>query len=275
MQKTIKKAVEFSGVGLHSGKETLVTLKSAPVDTGIVFIRTDIAEKPKIKGEIKNLTQKQRRTALISGDAEVYTVEHLLAVCSVFGITNLFIEMNGEEVPGLDGSALPFFKGIQEAGIELQEKESEEIIIQKDLKLEEGKASLEIFSHEGFCIEYHMDHDVSFFPAQSLTLEIDEKVFGAEVAPARTFVLKREVEYLQKIGLGKGANVKNTLVIDEDGQIIDNTLRFPDECIRHKILDLIGDLALLGKNLKAKIVAHRSGHDLNVRLVEKIVDVYK
>ena len=179
------------------------------------------------------------------------------------------MEISGPELPGADGSALPFCQVLMDAGIEKQGASST-IKIDSELQVDRDKASIKVVPDTGFHIEYTLDHDLDFFPKQVFSLEITRESFIKEIAPARTFVLKKEVEALQKFGLGKGATVKNTLVIDDDGSIIDNKLRFADEFTRHKILDIVGDFFLLGARLEGKLYAHRSGHNLNAMLVEKI-----
>lgn len=270
-QQTIKKNTEITGVGLHSGQTITLNVKPAPENTGIIFSRVDLPNKPQVRASMENLHHRMRCTALVSEGAEVHTTEHLLAACFALKIDNLFVEINGAEVPGMDGSALPFYKALKECGIETQNEPAKIINISSKLEVSEGKAFIETASAENLKLEYTLDYDVPFIEKKTVIFEIDEETFAKEIAPARTFALRAEADALLKMGLGKGANVKNTLIIDNDGNVIENELRFPDEFARHKLLDLLGDVALVGSRLTGHIKAHRSGHPLNAQIVKKIL----
>lgn len=271
-QQTIQRSCSLTGTGLHSGQTVTITAHPAAVDSGIVFIRTDLPGKPHIPARIEHLHSRMRCSCISIGTAEVFTTEHLLATCYAMGIDNLLVEIDGSEVPGMDGSALPFYETIHNAGIQAQDKEASPITITDSIQIKEDKASLQARHYDGgLHLEYRLEYDVSFLPPQYLALDINDHTFARYLAPARTFVLRREVEQLQKLGLGKGATTQNTLVLDENGCIIDNTFRFPDEFVRHKMLDLLGDLALLSVRLNAHISAVRSGHTLNARLAQEIM----
>jgi UDP-3-O-[3-hydroxymyristoyl] N-acetylglucosamine deacetylase len=270
-QQTIQNAFTLSGIGLHTGAEVHVHVQPAPADAGIVFVRSDLPGKPRVEARLENLHQQMRCTTLKQGNAEVITTEHLLATCYALQLDNLLVEMDGQEMPGIDGSALPFYQALSKAGVQRQAAEAKELVLRHEVQVGKEKALLRASSYDkGLKIEYVLEHDVAYVPAQYLILELSAEKFAREIAPARTFVLKREVEHLRSVGLGKGANTHNTLVIAENGTIIENTLRFPDEFVRHKVLDLIGDLALLGARLKAFVSASRSGHQLNAELVREI-----
>ncbi|WP_372370789.1 UDP-3-O-acyl-N-acetylglucosamine deacetylase [Candidatus Uabimicrobium sp. HlEnr_7] len=266
---TISKTAHFEGVGLHTGEHVQLNIHPAQVGHGVVFVRTDIESQPKIPASIDYIDYRQRRTALMNNGVEIQTPEHFLAACYGLGIENLLVEISGAELPGADGSALPFCKALLGAGIE-EQSGSKTVKVSSELQADRDKAYIKVTPSEKFEIKYTLDHDLDFFPKQVFSLVVTKDSFLKEIAPARTFVLKKEVEALQKFGLGKGATVKNTLVIDDNGSIIDNELRFPDEFTRHKILDIIGDFFLLGARLQGKLEAHRSGHNLNAMLVEKI-----
>lgn len=270
-QHTINRKFTVNGVGLHSGQRVEMSIAPAPIHCGIVFVRTDLPQQPRIGVSYENLYQRMRRTSLVENGAEVYTTEHLLAACYALNIHNLLIEIDGDEVPGLDGSAAEFYQKLHDAGVEAQSAEIEEIVINNSIEVFKDKASIRVSPYaDGLKLEYHLEHEMHGFPAQHFAIELNAANFGIEVAPARTFALKREVDYLLKLGLGKGASIHNTLVIDDDGRIIDNALRFPDECARHKILDLVGDLALVKRPVRGYICAMRSGHALNAELVKKL-----
>ncbi len=270
-QKTIQKEVTFTGVGLHLGQESHLTLKPAQANTGVVFVRVDLPNQPRIPAYIDYVHHQMRRTALaIDPQAQIHTPEHLLAACYGRGLDNLIIEIDSPEIPGMDGSSKPFYDHICEAGLEEQDAESKIYRVSIEVEVSEEKSSLKARPQENFTLNYTMDHDLAFLPRQQFTLEINEENFARELAPARTFVLKREAEALQKMGLGKGANTQNTLVIDDDGSVMENELRFENEFIRHKTLDLLGDLFLLGEKIQGYIEAERSGHALNAELVRKL-----
>ncbi len=277
-QQTIKKEVELKGIGLHSGRPVNLKFKPSLANSGINFVRVDLAEKPVIKADIHNLLeqeQKLRRTSIGGADAEVHTIEHLLAALFGLGIDNLLIEIDSTEIPGMDGSALPFFELLENAGVVKQDAKRKSFQIREPLFIQSSDgATLVILPDSDFKLSYTLDYP-SFFSPQHIIInfssdgEKNKKIFKNEIAPARTFCLKSEVEKLQRDGLGKGANYENTLVVDGD-KILNNELRFKDEFVRHKILDLIGDIYLLGPSLKGYIIAIKSGHWTNIRLLKKI-----
>ena len=270
-QHTIQKSITLQGIGLHSGQTVHLNLLPAPGNTGIVFVRTDLTARPAIRAHIANLGAKLRRTCLILDDSEVYTTEHLLSVCYAMNLSNLTIEMDGPEVPGMDGSAFPFYEAIKAVGLQAQAQNIPVLTLQQPIEVTQDKATLKAIPADHLHLEYLLDHDLPNFPAQKVIVDLNEATFAQELAPARTFVLKQEVEQLRRMGMGKGATTHNTLVVDEaTGKPIDNVLRFPDEFPRHKMLDLVGDLALLGKRLNAHLIAYRSGHALNAKLVQEL-----
>ena len=271
-QKTISKVACFSGAGLHTGAEVKVELRPAPPRSGVVFVRADLAGEPRIQACPENSGNKPRCTSLVQGDAHVQTIEHLMAALSATGICNLEVHLNGPELPGMDGSALPFYETIKEAGIDDQGLAAMEIGVDEPIVLSNGDSSVAAFSNpRGLKVSYTLDYNSPLLGTQYLSMLIDEEVFAKEIAPARTFVLLEEVEQLQAAGLGKGANPSNTLVLGPDG-IIDNSLRFDDEFVRHKILDLLGDLFLANASIRADIKAIKSGHSLNASLAGAFLD---
>jgi len=278
-QCTLKNSVEITGVGLHTGEETVLRLKPAPVDHGVVFVRVDLPGKPTIKVCPQNITTRLRRTCIAQNGAEVQTIEHLLSCLTGLGIDNIEIEIDTPEIPGADGSALPFIEKLNESGKVEQDVERHQINLAEPILVHEGDLSLVALpADDGLSISYNfewwsdygdIDSSAEIFSPQHFSLSINEDTYTSEIAPARTFVAGIEAEKLREMGMGKGANYKNTLVVGLEG-IIKNKLRFKDEFVRHKILDLLGDISLLGGQLNAKLVAVKSGHSLNMKLVEAI-----
>ena len=271
MQRTIAQPAERTGVGLHTGEEVTVRINPAPPGTGIVFVRTDVPGFARIPCHAGARVNEQRRTALREGEGEVHTVEHLLSAAVALGIDNLEVEMTGVEMPGLDGSARGFVELFEEAGVHEQDEEINEIVITEPIGVQTGDASLVALPYEkGLRISYTMDYPVPTLPSMHFSLEVDREGFIKEIAPARTYCLRREAEALLAMGLGKGANEQNTVVMNDDGSVA-GELRFPDEPVRHKILDLIGDLALVGAPIRAHLIAVKSGHEINASLARKIL----
>jgi UDP-3-O-[3-hydroxymyristoyl] N-acetylglucosamine deacetylase/3-hydroxyacyl-[acyl-carrier-protein] dehydratase len=271
-QKTISREARLSGVGLHTGREVKVSLCPAPPDTGIVFVRTDLPGEPRVEARMENISVQPRRTSLVKGAAEVQTIEHLFSVLSVLGIQNLEAQIDGPELPGLDGSALPYYEALRDAGVEDQGKRGREISIKETLAIRDGPTSLvALNSSEGLTLAYTLDYQSPLLETQFFQITINEENFAREIAPARTFVLEPEIKELQAVGLGKGANCQNTLVLGREG-IIGSELRYKNEFVRHKILDLIGDLYLMNGQLNACVLATRSGHQHNLRMVKMILE---
>lgn len=269
-QRTIAAACEYTGTGIHSGKEIALRFLPADVDTGIVFVRTDIDSKPVIPAVIDNVISKLRRTVLAQNGVEIETVEHLLATATGVGIDNLIVEINGAEVPGGDGSALDFVHIFKNAGIVDQDKPRNCYKIDHVISTVYEDTSIVAMPGDNvLTVSYAMDDHNGEIASQYLSLTIDEDSFVKEVAPARTFCLMSEAEALRKKGLGKGASYDNTLVI-ENGNVVNNELRYKDEFVRHKILDLIGDLFLAGCALRGRIVATKSGHNTNIEFIRKL-----
>jgi UDP-3-O-[3-hydroxymyristoyl] N-acetylglucosamine deacetylase/3-hydroxyacyl-[acyl-carrier-protein] dehydratase len=271
-QLTIKNEVEIEGVGLHTGARTRVRLLPAEQDYGIRFIRTDLPGSPVIKASIANVTEysrKLRRTSLASEGAEVHTIEHLMSALSGMMIDNVRVEINGPELPGIDGSATPFVELIKKAGIQNQPGQRKSFTVKDPIWLEENDTVLAILPDSQFKISYMLNYDHPMLKSQYASIVVTPETYEKEIAPARTFCLESEAEELRQQGLGKGANFENTLVVGKDG-VIKNKLRFDDEFARHKISDLIGDLYLLGMALKGHVIAVKSGHPLNIRLLQKI-----
>ena len=272
MQKTIKGPVKISGIGLHTGNKVNLTFKPAEVNTGINFTRLDLAQKPVIKVDCRNLLESMssmRRTSLGANDSEAHTVEHLLAVLSGLQLDNLLIELDNNEIPGMDGSGLDFLEALKKAGIIEQAAPKKFYVLKEPISVQDENGTIVALPDNDFKISYTLNYNHSFLRSQYMDLTLNPEAFESELARARTFCLKEEADDLQGKGLGRGANYQNTLVVGEN-EVINNTLRFGDEFVRHKILDLMGDLYVLGVPLKARIIAIRSGHSLNLKLVKKI-----
>ena len=275
LQKTIKEAVTLSGIGLHTGNKVSVTLNPAAAGSGISFVRADLPQRPAIKANVDCVSaypqsQSRRRTTISSGIAGIHTVEHLMAALSASGVDNLVVELDGEELPGLDGSALEYLEALDKAGLREQDKPRDYYALKDPIYINESGVSLVALPSETFRVSYTLNYNHQFLAAQFIDLEVTEQSFRSGIAGARTFCLEEEAEDLKKQGLGKGATYENTLVVGSKG-VIGNSLRFPDEFVRHKVLDLIGDFSLLGQPLKAHIIAVKSGHSLNAKMVKSIL----
>ena len=270
-QRTIKNPVTLDGVGIHSGHDVHMEIHPADADTGVVFRRTDIPGSEPILAHYTHAVQRSRQTVLLQGKAEVQTIEHFMAAVSGLGLDNLLVDIDGPELPGADGSALSFVDLLQEAGDAELKRPRKRFSLDKTVVVENGDSFIVAFPHaSGLKISYTLDYpEGSCLPSQHVSFEINEKTFVDEVASARTFCLESEAESLRAAGYGQGANYENTLVVGEQG-VIDNELRFEDEFARHKVLDLVGDLGLLGMDLNAHVVATKTGHATNVQLVEKL-----
>ncbi|MDP3042047.1 MAG: UDP-3-O-acyl-N-acetylglucosamine deacetylase [Candidatus Omnitrophota bacterium] len=271
-QKTIVNQVTLKGVGIHTGNKVNVTFKPAGVDSGITFIRTDISGAPRIKADVGSLLlapKFSRRSSIGNDQAEVQTVEHLMAALSSLGIDNLDIQIDNNEVPGLDGSSINFLEALQKAGLAHQDAPRYVYTVKEPICIQEGSSSITILPAKEFKISYTLNYDHPMLAAQFLEIAVNAESFKTALSSARTFCLESEASELQSQGLGLGANYENTLVVGKTG-VIKNKLRFPDEFVRHKILDLIGDLYLAGCPINGHVVALKSGHSLNLKISQKI-----
>lgn len=272
-QQTIAKSVTIKGTGLHTGRQVSVTFKPACVDAGISFVRTDLASKPVIRVGVESLTHRTgslRCNCIGKDESAIQTVEHLLAALSGLGIHNIEIEIDGNEVPGFDGSSIPIYEALLGAGIKQQDKACLPIVVRTPIIIHEGPASIMAFPAPEFKISYTLCYDHPLLK-DFMELTVSPESFKKELLGARTFCLEEEVEQLRSLGFGKGATYENTLVLGKDG-VINNKLRFKNEFVRHKILDLTGDLYVLGRPICGHIIALKSGHSLNLQLVKKIME---
>ena len=274
-QRTLARELAFSGVGFFSGEDVSVRLIPAQPNHGLVFVRTDLPDAQEIPASVRHRVSEPRRTVLQVGAARAEMTEHVLAALVGMGIDNCRIELDGPEPPGLDGSALPFAEAIAAAGADEQSWPCTTLEIGEPVHVAAGDAFAAAHpSAEGrFDVTYNLDYpDNPGLGRQSLCYSHSPEAFLREIAPARTFVRQREVDWLRSMGVGKRTTVKDLLVFADDGSVVDNALRFPDEPVRHKILDLIGDLALIGRRVVGHILAHRSGHATNAALAAAIVE---
>lgn len=275
-QRTLAAPVTFKGVGLHTGVETTMELRPAEPGTGIVFVRSDLEGEPEVPASSAYLKTRERRTCLHHGQAEVFTVEHLLATLWAMRVDNCEVRIDREEAPGMDGSAQDYVRAIREAGCVDQRATRSTFRVTEPIYVRDGASSLVALPPDegrGLHLDYHLDYPdgvgLLSRSRQTVSFELTPESFEREVANARTFVFEHEVEPLRAAGLGKGANYTNTLVLGPAG-VKENTLRAEDEPARHKVLDLIGDLSIVGIDLEAHVIATRSGHALNMRLVQAL-----
>jgi len=274
LQKTIKTEARIVGRGLFEGREAKVVFRPAAVDTGVVFVRTDIAEPVRISAVTANIAERSRRTTLIKSDIAVETVEHCLAVISALEIDNLIVEIDGPELPAPDCSSVEFFKVLKRAGLVEQDTARKEFVVARPISITTSDAAIYAlpYTDDGLNITYDLDYGGhTGLGRQIFSCRVTPEGFEKNLAPARTFLLEAEAKQFQARGVGTHLGVRDILVIDSDGPI-KNTFRFPNECARHKVVDLIGDLALLGRAVKGRIVAYRSGHVLNQQLVKKLAE---
>jgi UDP-3-O-[3-hydroxymyristoyl] N-acetylglucosamine deacetylase len=269
-QRTIKNIISCEGIGLHTGKPVKMVLKPAPVDTGVVFARTDLGA-AEIAAVAANTAATSYATTLSQSGASVKTVEHLLAAFAGLNIDNVIIEIDAEEVPIMDGSAGPFLRLIADGGIQTQEKFQPMLKVIKPIFVREGNKQIAIWPADSPSISYFIDFNHPMLKEQSLQYQPSEEAFLREVADARTFGFLSDVQTLQANGLAKGGSMDNAVVLGEDTVLNKEGLRYKDEFVRHKILDLIGDFSLVGMPIIGHIVAHKSGHGLNALMVSKLM----
>ena len=268
-QRTIRRSTSCAGIGLHSGGKVTLSLKPAPAGFGIRFRRSDLGgfEVPATVGHVCGINY---ATGLARDAVRVDTVEHLLAALVSLGIDNVVVELNSPEVPIMDGSAAPFIFLIQEAGVKTLAAPRRYIKVLRPISLSQGDKRMALYPSDHFKVTYSIAYDHPLLRQQERTLRVNEAVFVDEIAPARTFTFLKEVEQLRQRGLALGGSLENAIVIGETG-ILNNALRFADEFVRHKILDAIGDLALLGHPVIGHLVAHRGGHGLHTAFAAQVL----
>lgn len=264
-QRTLRNAIKATGVGLHTGEKVYLTLAPAPVDTGIVFRRVDLDPTVEIHARASNVGDTTLSTTLIQHGHRVSTVEHLLSAMAGLGIDNAYVDVSASEVPIMDGSAGPFVFLIQSAGIEEQPAAKKFIRIKKAVTVEDGDKVASFLPFDGFKVSFTIDFDHPVFRDRTAHAEIDfsSTSFVKEISRARTFGFMHEIEYLRSKGLARGGSVDNAIVVDEYRILNQDGLRYEDEFVKHKVLDAIGDVYLLGHSLIGEFRAHKSGHALN------------
>ena len=270
-QRTIRQERAIRGKSLHTGEEVSLTLKPALPDSGFLFRRTDLYGKPEIRPTCENISDLVRSTTITNGNAKVHTIEHVLSALVGCGIDNAEIELDASEPPIMDGSSRPFVNLIMEAEPVEQEAERKFIEITEPVSVTSGNRSIIALPYDGFRVTCTSADDRGIH-VQHLSIDLDAESYVAQIAPARTFTIYEEIEELLKIGKIQGGSLDSAIVIKGDKVLSKEPLRFDDEFVRHKILDIVGDFSLLGKRLKAHIIAVRPGHSLNSELVAKIIE---
>jgi len=264
-QRTLRNAIKATGIGLHTGEKVYLTLNPAPVNTGIVFRRVDLSPVVEIPARAENVGDTTLSTTIVAENERVSTVEHLLSAMAGLGIDNAFIDVSAPEVPIMDGSAGPFVFLIQSAGIEEQNAAKKFIRIKHKVTVEDGDKVVSFLPFDGFKVSFTIDFDHPVFRDRTAHAEVDfsSTSFVKEISRARTFGFMHEIEYLRSKGLAQGGSVDNAIVVDEYRILNQDGLRYDDEFVKHKVLDAIGDLYLLGHSLIGEFRAHKSGHALN------------
>ncbi len=273
-QRTLKTAIRATGVGLHNGEKVFMTLRPAPVDTGIVFCRLDLPDAPSVRADAHRVGETMLGTTLIDGAVRVATVEHLVSALAGLGIDNCFVDLSAAEVPIMDGSAAPFVFLLQSAGIEEQAAAKRLIRVKRKVRVEDGDKWAEFRPYKGFKVNFSIDfnHPVFKKHAHAATVDFSTGTYLREVSRARTFGFMRDIEALRSRNLTLGGSMDNAIVLDDYRILNEDGLRYEDEFVRHKILDAIGDLYLMGHSLIGEYSAHKSGHDLNNQLARALLD---
>jgi len=271
-QRTIRNSIRATGVGLHTGRRVLMTVRPGVPDSGIVFQRTDLLGAPDIPARAANVGETTLGTTLVQGEAKVSTVEHLLSAFAGLGIDNARIELNAPEVPIMDGSAGPFVFLLQSAGIEEQSVPKRFTRIKRTVRVEDGDKWAQFDPYEGFKVNFEIEFDHPIFKRrmQRATMDFSTTSFLKEISRARTFGFMRDLEMLRSHNLALGGTLDNAIVLDDSKVLNEGGLRYEDEFVKHKILDAIGDLYLLGHSLIGEFSGHKSGHGLNNRLLRAL-----
>jgi UDP-3-O-[3-hydroxymyristoyl] N-acetylglucosamine deacetylase len=274
-QRTLADEVSCTGIGLHGGKKVKITIKPAPPDSGIRFLRTDLGGHPTVEARFDNVSDTTLATTIGSNGCRVSTVEHLMAAFFGLGIDNAVVELDGPEVPIMDGSAAPFIFLIKSAGIKGQKSPKRFIVIKRPFKIVDGNRSVCIYPSRELKITYTIDFQHPLLRNQEYELSFSGRDFVREISRARTFGFLRDVQMLKENGFAKGGSLDNAVVIDDFRIINEDGLRFKDEFVRHKILDFIGDLSIIGAPVIGHFVVKRSGHFLNQEMLKKLMESKK
>ena len=271
-QQTIAKEAVYTGVGLHSGKEDHMRLLPAPVDTGIVFVRTDIEGQPTVRAVASNVTATVRATTIEENGVKFFTIEHLMSSFQAARIDNCRVELDAEEPPVADGAALVFLQLLESAGIKEQEKERKETVIDRVYRVDDGDRFVMVLPYDGLRVSFTSLNPHPLVGTQYCDVILEGDAYRKEIAPARTIAYEKEIEALRQMGLGLGGTLENVIVYSDEKWL--NTLRFPDELVRHKVLDVLGDLRLAGL-IRGHVIAVKSAHALNTQLAKKIYETLR
>ncbi len=273
-QRTLKNTIRATGVGLHTGQKIYLTLHPADIDTGIIFRRVDLNPPVEIKAIAHNVGETTLSTCLIAGDVRVSTVEHILSAMAGLGIDNALVELDAPEVPIMDGSAGPFVFLLQSAGIQEQPAYKKFVRVLKEVTLKDGDKVATFLPCDGFKVNFSIAFDLPVFQGRNLetTVDFSSGSFVKDISRARTFGFMHEIEYLRSKGLAQGGSMDNAIVVDEYRILNEDGLRYEDEFVKHKVLDAIGDLYLLGNSLLCEYRAHKSGHSLNNRALRLLME---
>ena len=274
-QRTLADEVGCTGIGLHTGEKIKINVRPAPPDTGIRFVRTDLSGEPMVEARFDNVCDTTLATTIGSNGCKISTIEHLMAAFFGLGIDNAVVELDGPEVPIMDGSAAPFFFLIKCAGIREQEKPKRFIIIKRPFKVDDGNRSVRIVPSKRLKITYMIDFQHPLLRNQKYELSFFGRDFIKEICRARTFGFLRDVQMLQENGFAKGGSLDNAVVVDDFRILNEDGLRFKDEFVRHKILDFIGDLSIIGAPIIGHFVVKKSGHFLNQHMLRKLMESKK
>ena len=269
-QRTLRRQTSCAGIGLHSGKKVTLSLKPALADAGITFRRSDLGGQ-EVPATVSHVGGINHATGLSRDTVRVETVEHLLAAFMSLGVDNAVVELNSSEVPIMDGSAAPFIYLIQEAGIKSLQAPRQYLKVLRPISVSRGNKRIALYPSDHFKVTYSIAFDHPVLRHQARTIRLTEETFVEEIAPARTFGFLEEVEMMRQQGLALGGSLENAIVIGDTG-VLNNALRFDDEFVRHKILDVIGDMALLGHPLIGHLVAHRGGHALHAEFAARVLE---
>jgi UDP-3-O-[3-hydroxymyristoyl] N-acetylglucosamine deacetylase len=273
-QRTLKNTIRATGVGLHTGEQVYLTLHPAEPNTGIHFRRVDLDNPVTIRATPENVGETTLSTTLVSGDVKISTVEHLLSALAGLGIDNAIIDVNAPEIPIMDGSAGPFVFLLQSAGVKEQDAPKQYLRIKKIIRVEDGDKWAEFTPFDGFKVTFTIDFEHPAFEhdVKTATMDFSSTTFVREVSRARTFGFLKDIEILQKNNLALGGSLDNAIVVDDTKVINEDGLRYADEFVKHKILDAIGDLYLLGHSLIGEFTGYKSGHGLNNRLLRTLLE---
>jgi len=270
-QRTINKSVECVGIGLHSGEKVNLKIRPAPPGTGVVFVRTDLPRRPSIKASVDNVVETSYATTIGSGGVRVSTIEHLMASFTGLGIDNAYVDVDSPEAPIMDGSAAPFVYLLRSGGIRRQNASKRFLVIKKPIKVSDGQSYIKVSPSKELTLSCTVDFNHPLLKKQNLRMTFSDALFDKEISRARTFCFLKEVDSLRAMGLIKGGSLDNAIVIDDFRIVNAGGLRYKTEFVRHKMLDVIGDMAIVGMPIIGHIEAYRSGHGLNHRLADKIL----